>query len=74
MKSGERDLIFLCDTLCLLSSSFGFTIDNEFECKQLQVSQCCNSVCLCFCMGLDVTHLSHHLALSLLLSPFPAHN
>jgi hypothetical protein len=37
MKVGDRYLKFLCDSLCLLSSSFGFTTDNEFECKQLQV-------------------------------------
>jgi len=46
MKFGDRDLKFLCDSLCLLSSSFGITTDNKFECKQLQVLQCCNSVCL----------------------------
>jgi hypothetical protein len=34
MKVGERDLKFLCGPLYILSSSFGFTTDNEFECKQ----------------------------------------
>ena len=42
MKFGDRDLKFLCDSLCLLSCSFGFTTDNEFEYKQ--VLQCCHSV------------------------------
>jgi len=44
MKIGDRDLKFLCDPLCLFYSSFGFTTDNKFECKQLQELQCCNSV------------------------------
>jgi len=46
MKVGDRDLKFLRGPLYLLSPSFGFTTDNEFECKQLQVLQCCNSACL----------------------------
>jgi len=42
MKFGDRDLKFPCESLCLLSFIFGFTTDNEFECKQ--VLHCCHSV------------------------------
>lgn len=46
MKVWDSDLKFLCKTTGLLSAIFGFTVDNKLEWKQLQILQCCNSVCL----------------------------
>jgi hypothetical protein len=55
MKVWDSDLKFLCKTTGLLSAIFGFTADNKLEWKQLQILQCCNSVCLSICMSVSVS-------------------